>query len=62
MKYYALIIKGIIKDSTAFVHVCACMHVYMRVCAYACVCACVHMCACMWRPVELRGQWGRVSH
>lgn len=46
MEYYALIIKGVIKDSTAFVHVCACMRVCMWVCAcaYACMCACLCMC------------------
>lgn len=49
-EYYALIIKNIIKDSIAFVHVCACMHVDMHVCVH--VCACVHMCPCMWRPAS----------
>lgn len=68
MEYYALIIKGVIKDSTAFVHVCArvcvcacgCVPVHMHVCVH--VCACAHMCACICRPVESRGQWGKISH
>lgn len=44
MEYYALIIKGIIKDSTAFVHVCACMRVCMCVCMYVCMSVHVHTC------------------